>query len=569
MKRVLFGERFTVFGVVVFALSGCASPSITRSSTAVSRSPASVAAKFGLECVAEASLFEASTGDDSSQSKDDAISNSLGRLSGEDRSIATARALAEAFAYGQNLVAEYDRLLGLGYSLERIRQTTSVYAELHALYFLKGELESFATKQLAESVLSRLESEPAGGGPARGLALLSEAAGSSLARWKSYIMAATGDPAYGILALDEIEHKVLETNDLARECVSVGALFEAQTKLALANHTAQVMLTARGLVRNISAYLAFQPRTGADGFAVAELVRERAKAIRREWKSMAARTPQSAPSDLVVYPSSGKAGNMFGNNFPKGVWALTFDDGPHGGISAEASYTKRVLENLRRHDLKATFFILSQNVSKRDCEGVGPRTVFVRDQKGNVTNERRVNIRGDRPRVIHPELAIAARELGHAIASHSYYHSQVPKGNAAEQNCEIGQAVGELEEALGSRPEYYRLPYGAGVGVPIVRSKMADAKLVHVHWSVDTLDWQDRDPESIYRRTVQAMALSGQGIVLFHDVHPQSVIASEKVMAYLKDPNNALEAVTIPEVVNRLNGGQPTRQSADAPFGAK
>lgn len=570
MNRIRFVEKSSLLLSATLALASCSAPSKGTSVTPAARSPASVVAKFGLECASDAPLFESfSSVDPAPEAADSALTASLEKLSGEARAIATARALAEAFTYGQALVEAYDRLLDRGYSLERIRLLSSTYSELHALYFLKHDLERYATRQLAEAVLARLESEPEGGGPGRGVALLREAAGSNLARWKSYIMAANGDPAYGTLALEAVERAVLQSNGEAKDCTSERGRFGTDLTNALVDHGNQVMLTARSLVRNATAYLAFRPKAGESGTGVVDTVRARAKEIRREWQTVATRSPQSAPPGPVIYPSSGKAGNMFGANFPKGTWALTFDDGPHGGGSAAPSYTAQVLANLKRHDVKATFFILAQHISTRDCAGIGPRVVTVRDKNGNVINERRVNIRGSRPGAVYPELARAARDQGHAMASHSYYHSEVPKGNDAEQNCEIFHSLGVLEEKLGTRPDFFRLPYGSGVSLPGVRAKIAASKLVHVYWNVDTLDWQDRDPDSIYRRTLKAMAASGRGIILFHDVHPQSVIASEKIMAYLKDPANALEAVTIPDVVTRLNGGKAGRQSGDAPFGAK
>ena len=44
--------------------------------------------------------------------------------------------------------------------------------------------------------------------------------------------------------------------------------------------------------------------------------------------------------------------------FPKGVWALTFDDGPN------PTYTPEILSNLEQAGIKATFFWLAENVIK-------------------------------------------------------------------------------------------------------------------------------------------------------------------------------------------------------------
>lgn len=188
-------------------------------------------------------------------------------------------------------------------------------------------------------------------------------------------------------------------------------------------------------------------------------------------------------------------------------------------------------------------------------------------------SERKVNIKKDRPGAVFPALAKAERDAGHAVGSHSYYHSEVPKDTDAEQDCEIKGAIGVFERVVGKKPEYFRLPYGAGVSVAKVRKKIADANLVHVHWSVDTLDWQDLDPNSIVNRTLKAMKNGGRGVILFHDIHPQSVTASERIMAYLTDPANHLEPVTIPQIVDRMNGvtapAAPSPKDAKDPSGTK
>jgi peptidoglycan/xylan/chitin deacetylase (PgdA/CDA1 family) len=106
---------------------------------------------------------------------------------------------------------------------------------------------------------------------------------------------------------------------------------------------------------------------------------------------------------------------------------------------------------------------------------------------------------------------------------------------------------------MGFRPELFRLPYGAGVSLSSVRGNLVKSCLVHVFWNVDTLDWQDRDPDSIYNRTVTQMKTLGRGVILFHDIHRQSVIASEQVMAYLN--TEGLRTITLSDYVREQNTG--------------
>ncbi|NDF15772.1 hypothetical protein EB061_10695 [bacterium] len=107
---------------------------------------------------------------------------------------------------------------------------------------------------------------------------------------------------------------------------------------------------------------------------------------------------------------------------------------------------------------------------------------------------------------------------------------------------------------LGQRPRYFRLPYGAGVSLQAVRKDIVKSCMVHVFWNVDTLDWHDRDPEMIATRTRAQIRSQKHGIILFHDIHAQSVIASAQIMQHLKKEGNRV--VTISEIVDELNGQQ-------------
>ena len=86
---------------------------------------------------------------------------------------------------------------------------------------------------------------------------------------------------------------------------------------------------------------------------------------------------------------------------------------------------------------------------------------------------------------------------------------------------------------------------------------IADLGMIHVFWNVDTLDWQDKDPDSIVARAQKQMKTEGHGVILFHDIHPQSVIASKKLVEWtktLKGTENEIRWVTIPEIINEMNG---------------
>ncbi|MGZ3807405.1 MAG: polysaccharide deacetylase family protein [Bacteriovorax sp.] len=224
------------------------------------------------------------------------------------------------------------------------------------------------------------------------------------------------------------------------------------------------------------------------------------------------REPQS---ELKFYPSTGPNGNVMGLIFPKNVWALTYDDGPN------PVHTPAILKNLEDLGIKATFFWLAGNV------------------------------------VRYQSVVDMVKEKGMVRANHSWSHPQLPKLDAAGLQKEIVQSTQVETKSYGEKIKFFRCPYGAGNSVPRIRQMIADLDMIHVFWNVDTLDWQDKDPDSILARAKKQMQAAGHGVILFHDIHPQSVIASRKLVEWsktLKGTANEIRWVTLPEIVDEMNG---------------
>jgi peptidoglycan/xylan/chitin deacetylase (PgdA/CDA1 family) len=219
-------------------------------------------------------------------------------------------------------------------------------------------------------------------------------------------------------------------------------------------------------------------------------------------------------ADLKFYPSTGPNGNVVGLIFPKNVWALTYDDGPH------PFHTPKIVNNLKELDIKATFFWLAENI------------------------------------IPHQSIVNLVREEGNATENHSWSHVQLTKASESVLHKEIIESTLLDTKAYGERPKFFRCPYGAGNSVTRIRKIIADQDLIHVYWNADSLDWQDKDPASIVARTQKQMKLAEHGVILFHDIHPQSVIASKELIEWSKSlsgTENEIRWVTIPEIVNELN----------------
>lgn len=253
------------------------------------------------------------------------------------------------------------------------------------------------------------------------------------------------------------------------------------------------------------------PASTAVDYSEENQVVEQARDMQKDLAEIFA--PNRIVNDDAIRPGVDARGNVTGNGFPAKTWAFTFDDGP-------GATTPEVLDNLKKLGIKATFFVLAKNLQGAELRA-------------------------------H---AMRAQAEGHAMASHSYTHANMPKVGAATQRHEIHDAAVDFRNRFGFRPKYYRLPYGAGMSIRSIRAQIANEGMIHVFWNVDTLDWQDRNPDSIVERAKAQIAQLNRGVVLFHDIHPQTVIASKKLIEFMKAPAQGTRFVTIPEIVDELNG---------------
>ena len=157
--------------------------------------------------------------------------------------------------------------------------------------------------------------------------------------------------------------------------------------------------------------------------------------------------------------------------------ALTFDDGPH------AVYTKKLLDGLRERNVKATFFLVGENIP------------------GNEALVRRM------------------AEDGHLIGTHCYSHVDLTK-EAREEACdEILKTNDLIESITGKRPEYIRPPYGSWSG------ELADSvEMTPVFWDIDTLDWKSQNTGAVLKHICRNVGK--HQVILLHDVFGTSVDAA-------------------------------------------
>jgi peptidoglycan/xylan/chitin deacetylase (PgdA/CDA1 family) len=156
---------------------------------------------------------------------------------------------------------------------------------------------------------------------------------------------------------------------------------------------------------------------------------------------------------------------------PRGV-ALTFDDGPH------PEGTPAILAILAQADLKATFFLVGEQVERR------------------------------------PALAAEIAAAGHAVGLHGYRHRLQLRlaGRDIAEDYRRGSAV--IEEATQRSPELHRPPYGiySGAGLAVARER----RLRPLLWSKWGKDWRKfTTPERIAARATAGIA--DGDVILLHD----------------------------------------------------
>jgi peptidoglycan/xylan/chitin deacetylase (PgdA/CDA1 family) len=220
------------------------------------------------------------------------------------------------------------------------------------------------------------------------------------------------------------------------------------------------------------------------------------------------------PNSLNVFPSVSANGNIDGFTFPKGTWAVTFDDGPHPTISQQD------LANLQQAGQKATFFWLAMNLDA------------------------------------HQGVVKTVQAAGMPVEDHSWSHPQLDKASDLARlhttlDKEINQSFAEDTKIYGEKPKFFRCPYGAGFKDPTIRGMIAKNGMIHVRWNVDSLDWKDPNPVTVKARVDQQMKANGRGIILFHDIHTPAVTVVPQLFAEYK---GQVRWVTIPQIVDELNG---------------
>ncbi len=190
--------------------------------------------------------------------------------------------------------------------------------------------------------------------------------------------------------------------------------------------------------------------------------------------------------------------------------AMTFDDGP------SAKLTAKLLDLLATHHIKATFFVIGENV------------------------------------VQHPELVQRAAREGHEIGNHSWSHPYLAKMSDEGVRQQLRKTDDAIKSAAGTRPTLMRPPYGS---LTAHQKKWIHDEFGYqiILWDVDPLDWKRPGPTVVCNRIVKETRPGS--IVLSHDIHPGTIEAMPSTLDQLEA--KGFKFVTVSELIRMARPEAP------------
>jgi peptidoglycan-N-acetylglucosamine deacetylase len=177
------------------------------------------------------------------------------------------------------------------------------------------------------------------------------------------------------------------------------------------------------------------------------------------------------------------------------VASITFDDGPNPVA------TPRILDVLKREDVKATFFILGRHADR------------------------------------WPELVKRVADEGHQIGNHGYYHRKLHRRTPSYVRDDLTRGVAAIERACGVQPRVFRAPHGFRNPwvTPIARSLGERT----IGWTLGVWDSALPGADEIVKRTLEGM-------------HPGSILLLHDGDGYNADGDRTQTAEALPGIIAGL-----------------
>jgi len=184
---------------------------------------------------------------------------------------------------------------------------------------------------------------------------------------------------------------------------------------------------------------------------------------------------------------------------PKEV-VLTFDDGP----TTKDDRTAGVIRDLKAQAMPAIYFMLGSTLQSAALQ----------------------------------PLVKLCRQNGGYPAVHGYYHATsdgkpftaLPWETVRKHLVDTKLAIRSL---TGEEAVFFRPPYGI-IRADDLRKIESELQLIPVGWTIDSMDWSIKSPDELFTKVTSMIKARGKGIVLMHDIHPQSRAVVPRLAAWLK-----------------------------------
>ncbi len=217
-------------------------------------------------------------------------------------------------------------------------------------------------------------------------------------------------------------------------------------------------------------------------------------------------TPVSQGAEKNGRNAPGESNITFNSVHVAGPYiAMTFDDGP------SATLTPKLLDLLAAHHIKATFFVIGENVAE------------------------------------HPEIVERAAREGHEIANHSWSHPNFGKMSDEGVRRQLTRTDDAIKNATGVQPTLLRPPYGS---ITARQKRWIHDEFGYqiILWDVDPYDWKRPGPSVVCNRILKETRPGS--IVLSHDIHPGTIEAMPSTFDQLQA--KGFKFVTVSELIRML-----------------
>jgi len=183
--------------------------------------------------------------------------------------------------------------------------------------------------------------------------------------------------------------------------------------------------------------------------------------------------------------------------------SITFDDGPH------PEFTPRILELLKKHNAKATFFCIGKHIEA------------------------------------YPNVFIEIIKHGHTVGNHTYSHANGIGFFKTKKVIEELQKTNTIAKNItGLTMQLYRPAFG--VTNPRIKKALNATQLQSIGWNIRSLDTTSRTAKTIFNRTTKN--LSKGDVVLLHDTSLKTITILEQLLLFLQQQK--MESVTIDSLFN-------------------